>query len=234
MLPEHINGGNLRIVYSGYRDLNIKFQSNRSRDYTNAALPVNQATIGRAVQPMPPPADNHVLLASFENMLHYLTLDVVHGNTRSHALIQYHDVATATAAKEALEGHCIYDGGYCKIHVSYSHHTDINVKPYSEKSRDYARPEHSVSVPQVPGTAWQNPHAVSMNPSSGVPAYAYGYPATFPDQVYGYALGQSNPIVHTEGYIEFTPHGVPAFSPPMQAGFLGFLPACVQPYYYGY
>lgn len=38
------------------------------------------------------------------------------------------DIATAAVAREALEGHCIYDGGYCKLHLSYSRHTDLNVK----------------------------------------------------------------------------------------------------------
>ena len=38
------------------------------------------------------------------------------------------DVATATTTKKALEGHCIYDGGDCKLRLSYSRHTDINVK----------------------------------------------------------------------------------------------------------
>jgi hypothetical protein len=38
------------------------------------------------------------------------------------------DVTTAAVAKEALEGHCIYDGGYCKLHLSYSRHTDLNIK----------------------------------------------------------------------------------------------------------
>nr|GFC64199.1 polypyrimidine tract-binding protein homolog 2 isoform X2 [Tanacetum cinerariifolium] len=30
------------------------------------------------------------------------------------------DVQTAVVAKEALEGHCIYDGGFCKLRISYS------------------------------------------------------------------------------------------------------------------
>ncbi|KAK7365065.1 hypothetical protein VNO80_13843 [Phaseolus coccineus] len=144
LLPDHISDCNFRITYSGHRDLNIKFQSNRSRDYTNATLPVNEATIARALQPIPRTADNHVLLASFENMLQDVTLDVLHGvfseigtvhkiyifkkNSRTHALIQYYDVATAKAAKNTLEGHCIYDGGYSKIHLTYSRHTDVNVK----------------------------------------------------------------------------------------------------------
>lgn len=38
------------------------------------------------------------------------------------------DVQTAVVAKEALEGHCIYDGGFCKLHISYSRHTDLSIK----------------------------------------------------------------------------------------------------------
>ncbi|KAG8366815.1 hypothetical protein BUALT_Bualt16G0007000 [Buddleja alternifolia] len=91
-------------------------------------------------------------------------------NGGTHALIQYPDIATAGAAKEALEGHCIYDGGYCKLHISYSRHTDLNVKAYSDKSRDYTIPvpppvQQAPGVP-TPAAGWQN--------SSG----------TFPGQVY--------------------------------------------------
>lgn len=38
------------------------------------------------------------------------------------------DVQTAVAAKEALEGHSIYEGGFCKLHISYSRHTDLSIK----------------------------------------------------------------------------------------------------------
>jgi hypothetical protein len=38
------------------------------------------------------------------------------------------DVQTVVVAKEALEGHCIYDGGFCKLHISYSRHTDLSIK----------------------------------------------------------------------------------------------------------
>jgi hypothetical protein len=38
------------------------------------------------------------------------------------------DIQTAVAAKEALEGHSIYEGGYCKLHLTFSRHTDLNVK----------------------------------------------------------------------------------------------------------
>ncbi|CAN1162978.1 Polypyrimidine tract-binding protein homolog 1 [Linum perenne] len=106
------------------------------RDYTNPYLPVNPTAIeghqqlavgpdGKRKEP-----ENNVLLASIENMQYAVTLDVFHtvfsafGNVQkiaifekngsTQALIQYPDVATATSAKDALEGHCIYDGGYLR------------------------------------------------------------------------------------------------------------------------
>ncbi|KAG4992481.1 hypothetical protein AAZX31_09G216000 [Glycine max] len=150
LLPAHVGSCNLRISYSAHKDLNIKFQSNRSRDYTNPMLPVNYTAIEGAVQTAVGPdgkrkePESNVLLASIENMQYAVTVDVLHTvfsafgtvqkiaifekNGQTQALIQYPDIITASAAREALEGHCIYDGGYCKLHLSYSRHTDLNVK----------------------------------------------------------------------------------------------------------
>lgn len=63
-------------------------------------------------------------------------------------MVLFADVQTAVVAKEALEGHCIYDGGFCKLHISYSRHTDLSIKvseilvglaswPYSPHSHSY-------------------------------------------------------------------------------------------------
>lgn len=73
--------------------------------------------------------ESNVLLASIENMQYAVTVDVIHTvfsafgtvqkialfekNGGMQALVQYPDITTATVAKDALEGHCIYDGGYC-------------------------------------------------------------------------------------------------------------------------
>jgi hypothetical protein len=38
------------------------------------------------------------------------------------------DIQTAVKAKEALEGHSIYEGGFCKLHLAFSRHTDLNVR----------------------------------------------------------------------------------------------------------
>ncbi|KAJ1419657.1 RNA-binding domain superfamily [Sesbania bispinosa] len=201
LLPDHVGSCNLRISYSAHRDLNIKFQSNRSRDYTNPMLPVNHTAIEGAVQHMltiynlqpsvgpdgkKKEPESNVLLASIENMQYAVTVDVLHTvfsafgtvqkiaifekNGQTQALIQYPDVITAAAAREALEGHCIYDGGYCKLHLSYSRHTDLNVKAFSDKSRDYTVPDPSVLAAQVPATAWRNPQATHMYPGNA-PAF---------------------------------------------------------------
>ncbi|KAJ4886355.1 Polypyrimidine tract-binding protein-like protein 1 [Raphanus sativus] len=176
LLPEHVGSCNLRMSYSAHTDLNIKFQSHRSRDYTDPYLPVNQTAMDGSMQPAlgadgkRVETQSNVLLALIENMQYAVTVDVLHTvfsaygtvqkiaifekNGSTQALIQYSDIPTATIAKEALEGHCIYDGGYCKLRLTYSRHTDLNVKAFSDKSRDYTLPDLSQLVGQkVPGVA---------------------------------------------------------------------------------
>ncbi|KAG6527994.1 hypothetical protein ZIOFF_010131 [Zingiber officinale] len=197
LLPEHITSCHLRITFSAHTDLNIKFQSHRSRDYTNPYLPVNPSAIDGTLQPTIGPDgkikehESNVLLASIENMQYAVTVDVLHTvfsafgtvhkiaifekNGGTQALIQYPDMTTAAVAKEALEGHCIYDGGYCKLHLSYSRHTDLNVKcpqAYSDKSRDYTITDTGIlttqasSVPTAPSSWQTNPQVAGTFVSS--------------------------------------------------------------------
>ncbi|CAL9068582.1 unnamed protein product [Musa banksii] len=238
LLPEHVTSCHLRISFSAHTDLNIKFQSHRSRDFTNPYLPVNPSAIEGTLQPVLGPdgkmkePESNVLLASIENMQYAVTVDVLHTvfsafgtvqkiaifekNGGTQALIQYPDVTTATVAKEALEGHCIYDGGYCKLHLSYSRHTDLNVKAYSDKSRDYtvadtgilAAPQgSSVTIvstglqanPHVAGTfvsnvgmqqAFPNRQMPSWDPNKANYASMGG---TFPGQPFGPSAGAPYP-----------------------------------------
>ncbi|GFQ05027.1 polypyrimidine tract-binding protein homolog 1 [Phtheirospermum japonicum] len=168
------------------------------RDYTNPYLPVNPTAMegpdGKKKE-----FESNVLLASIENMQYAVTVDVLHTvfsafgtvqkiaifekNGGTQALIQYPDIATATVAKEALEGHCIYDGGYCKLHLSYSRHTDLNVKAYSDKSRDYTIPL-SLPMQQAPGVAYASgsvPPVSSWDPAApaGGPTFVSA-PGTYP------------------------------------------------------
>ncbi|GKU89163.1 hypothetical protein SLEP1_g3335 [Rubroshorea leprosula] len=158
LLPEHMGPCALRITYSAHTDLSVKFQSHRSRDYTNPYLPVAPSAIdgngqlslsldGKKLEP-----ESNVLLASIENMQYAVTLDVLHmvfsafgpvqkiamfdKNGGLQALVQYPDVQMAVVAKEALEGHCIYDGGFCKLHISYSRHTDLSIKVIQQCPQD--------------------------------------------------------------------------------------------------
>ncbi|MBA0817865.1 hypothetical protein Gohar_019696 [Gossypium harknessii] len=105
-------------------------------------------------------------------MQYAVTLDVLHmvfsafgpvqkiamfdKNGALQALIQYPDVQTAIVAKEALEGHCIYDGGFCKLHLSYSRHTDLSIKVNNDRSRDYTIPNPAMVNPQ-PSVLGQQP-----------------------------------------------------------------------------
>ncbi|MCL7027841.1 hypothetical protein MKW94_003026 [Papaver nudicaule] len=189
LLPEHVDSCHLRISYSAHTDLNIKFQSHRSRDYTDPYLPVNPSAIDGTLQPVLGPdgkkaePESNVLLASIENMQYAVTIDVLHTvfsafgtvqkiamfekNGEMQVLIQYPNVAIASVAKESLEGHCIYDGGYCKLHMSYSRHTDLTVKAQNDRSRDYTIPYSALPAMQqplpVPPGGWQNPQVTSVH-----------------------------------------------------------------------
>ncbi|GMJ06464.1 hypothetical protein HRI_004315600 [Hibiscus trionum] len=178
LLSDNIAPCTLRITYSAHTDLSVKFQSHRSRDYTNPYLPVAPSAIdgssqfnlgldGKKLEP-----ESNVLLASIENMQYAVTLDVLHmvfsafgpvqkiamfdKNGALQALIQYPDVQTAIVAKEALEGHCIYDGGFCKLHLSYSRHTDLSIKLNNDRSRDYTIANPPLVNPQ-PSALGQQP-----------------------------------------------------------------------------
>uniref|UniRef100_A0A165XEZ0 RRM domain-containing protein n=2 Tax=Daucus carota subsp. sativus TaxID=79200 RepID=A0A165XEZ0_DAUCS len=179
LIPE-LSPCSLKITYSAHTDLSVKFQSHRSRDYTNPSLPVNPSAIdvtgqismgldGKRLEP-----ESNVLLASIENMPYELTLDVLHmvfstfgtvlkiamfdKNGGIQALVQYPDVQTAVVAKQALEGHCVYDGGYCKLHISFSRHTDLSIKVNNNRSRDY-------TIPNVPLLSTQPSMLAQQSPS---------------------------------------------------------------------
>uniref|UniRef100_A0A2P2LWF6 Polypyrimidine tract binding protein n=3 Tax=Rhizophora mucronata TaxID=61149 RepID=A0A2P2LWF6_RHIMU len=258
LLPAHVGPCTLRITYSAHTDLSVKFQSHRSRDYTNPSLPVAQSAIdgsslvnvgldGKKLEP-----ESNVLLASIENMQYAVTLDVLHmvfsafgpvqkiamfdKNGGLQALIQYPDIQTAVVAKEALEGHCIYDGGFCKLHISYSRHTDLSIKVNNDRSRDYTVPNtamvntqpsilgqqpiqtpgptHPYSGPFVPTTE----HSVMPHPSgwaTGVPPV----PHSMPMQVNSHPYSQPGamPPQMGPGMMQMAPQGGlphPAMMPP--------------------
>lgn len=277
LLPEHVNSCHLRISYSAHTDLNIKFQSHRSRDYTNPYLPVNPSAIEGTMQFTVGPdgkkePESNVLLASIENMQYAVTVDVLHTvfsafgtvqkiaifekNGGIQALVQYPDINTAAVAKEALEGHCIYDGGYCKLHLSYSRHTDLIVKVQNDRSRDYTIPEpgsfpmpQATAVPTVMG-GWQSPQTAPMYtgheftggqapPSNGqMPSWDPNHqasrqtfvsvPSTFPGQT-------GNPATTVPPYTSqgVAPSSLPLQSHPHQDVRPGNAPFPGQPAYYG-
>ncbi|CAH9136960.1 unnamed protein product [Cuscuta epithymum] len=187
LIPE-LGPCSLKITYSAHTDLSVKFQSHRSRDYTNPLLPVapsaidasGQISVGLDGKKLD--SESNVLLAAIENMQYAVTLDVLHTvfsafgsvlkiamfdkNGGLQALIQYPDVQTATAAKEALEGHCIYEGGFCKLHITYSRHTDLSIRVNNDRSRDY-------TIPNAPLPSAQ-PTVVS-SPTAAPPGVHYPY-----------------------------------------------------------
>ncbi|TVU03214.1 hypothetical protein EJB05_51245 [Eragrostis curvula] len=191
LLPELEGACTLRISYSAHSVLNVKYQSRRSRDFTNPYLPVlDSGSDGSGPDGKKQEAESNILLASVENMQYVVTIDVLHEvfsafgfvqkiaifeKNGFQALIQYPDIQTAVAAKEALEGHSIYEGGYCKLHLTFSRHTELNVKVNNERGRDYTKrnitpgsDQPSILGPQPT----QNTGAVIPPPHNNAPSSA--------------------------------------------------------------
>ncbi|KAL3718384.1 hypothetical protein ACJRO7_003510 [Eucalyptus globulus] len=147
--------------------------STRDRwDYTNPYLPVapsaidgsGQLSVGLDGKKLEP--ESNVLLVSIENMQYAVRLDVLHMVFSAFGPVQkiamFGKNGTAVVAKEALEGHCIYDGGFCKLHISYSRHTDLSIKVNNDRSRDYTIPNTPMMNPQ--------PSILGQQPASAVGA----------------------------------------------------------------
>ncbi|CAO2208706.1 unnamed protein product [Urochloa humidicola] len=191
LLPELDGACTLRISYSAHSVLNVKYQSHRSRDFTNPYLPFLDSTKdGSGADGKRQEPESNILLASIENMQYVVTIDVIHEvfsafgfvqkiaifeKNGFQALIQYPDIQTAVAAKEALEGHSIYEGGYCKLHLAFSRHTELNVKVNNERGRDYTKGNVTTSSDQPSILGPQpipNSGAVIPLPDSTVPSAA--------------------------------------------------------------
>ncbi|PAN29651.1 hypothetical protein PAHAL_5G240800 [Panicum hallii] len=194
LLPELDGACTLRISYSAHSVLNVKYQSHRSRDFTNPYLPfLDSAKDGSGADGKKQEPESNILLASIENMQYVVTIDVLHEvfsafgfvqkiaifeKNGFQALIQYPDIQTAVAAKEALEGHSIYEGGYCKLHLAFSRHTELNVKVNNERGRDYTKGnitassnQPSILGPQpVPNVGAAIPQANNSVPSAATSA----------------------------------------------------------------
>ncbi|PKI50096.1 hypothetical protein CRG98_029534 [Punica granatum] len=145
------------------------------RAYTNPYLPVAQSAIdgsgqlavgvnGKKLQP-----ESNVLLALIENMQYAVMLDVLHMKV-DYSWNFPADIQTAVVAKESFEGHCIYNGRFCKLHLSYSRHTDLSIKVNNDWSRDYTL--------QNPAMANTQPSIFGQQP--GPATSQYGGPGQYP------------------------------------------------------
>ncbi|XP_076956888.1 polypyrimidine tract-binding protein homolog 2-like isoform X3 [Bidens hawaiensis] len=249
LIPE-LGPCSLKITYSAHTDLSVKFQSHRSRDYTNPMLPVASSAIdatgqfslgldGKKIE-----SESNVLLASIENMQYAVTLDVLQmvfsafgpvlkiamfdKNGGVQALIQYPDVQTAVVAKEALEGHCIYDGGFCKLHVSFSRHTDLSIKVNNDRSRDYTMPAAPVMNPQ-PSILGQQPPSAATQYIPGPEGYAAAAAAPHPQSSAGWVQGPPPP----PGPQSMPMHGHPYMPPHQPQGMQSEMGSGPAPHYNG-
>ncbi|KAK7820755.1 polypyrimidine tract-binding protein like protein 1 [Quercus suber] len=122
LLPEHVNSCHLRISYSAHTDLNIKFQSHRSR---NLLIDVcNFCHLG--------------VFSAFGFVHKIATFEKAAG---FQALIQFSDAETASAARNALNERSIpryllpEHVNSCHLRISYSAHTDLTSSPQDRKKK---------------------------------------------------------------------------------------------------
>ncbi|OWM91576.1 hypothetical protein CDL15_Pgr012335 [Punica granatum] len=155
--------------HSAHTDLSVKFQSHRSRAYTNPYLPVAQSAIdgsgqlavgvnGKKLQP-----ESNVLLALIENMQYAVMLDVLHMVFSAFGPVQKIAMFDKNGGVQALIQ-------FCKLHLSYSRHTDLSIKVNNDWSRDYTL--------QNPAMANTQPSIFGQQP--GPATSQYGGPGQYP------------------------------------------------------
>jgi len=192
----------LRISFSRHTDLNVRFNSDRSRDYTvgmpggtdPAAFSNSGGGGGGADGGGRVDAPSNVLLVSVEEHLYQLTIPVIQHVFQSYGtvhkcalfekkggfqiLIQMASVDDASRAKAALDGHQVYEG-CCRLRVSFSQHTNLNVKRNSDTTWDYTNgaldnvpdgaPQANAAVAQGPPSSYITPEVFAAQ-SKGLPA----------------------------------------------------------------
>eukprot|EP00899_Mesostigma_viride_P014708 jgi/Mesvir1/23238/Mv09240-RA.2 len=192
LLPNSAGPCIMRISFSAHNNLNVKFQSHRSRDYTNPYLPVAPSaaeplagapTQSAGTDSRRAGGASNVLLVTVDNMQYPVSLDTLHTvfsafgfvqkiavfekNQGLQALIQYPDLDTATTAKDTLQGHCVYEGGFCKLAIAFSRHAELNIKTNGERSRDYTNPHLPTDTskpPSVPSKTFDVAASVAAAP----------------------------------------------------------------------
>ncbi|KAA6421471.1 MAG: polypyrimidine tract-binding protein 1-like [Trebouxia sp. A1-2] len=156
VLNDHPNPPMLKLSFSQHTDLNVKFQSHRSRDYVNPYIPVAphgidpSLAVGITNPGGPNPLEGNVLLCSIENQAYPVNVEALHTvftpygfvqkiacfekNNTWQALIQYPDPVAANNARTALEGHAIYDGGYNRGRQPAALQSPANEPPFDAYS----------------------------------------------------------------------------------------------------
>jgi polypyrimidine tract-binding protein 2 len=135
---------------------------------------------------------NAILLVTVFNPVYPITIDIMHQvfsrygfiqkivifqKQSLQVLIQFNDMASASAAKKALDGQSLYTG-CCTLRIEFSNLQALTVKYNGDKSRDFTNP----SLPPPP-EGNRNPGGVPAGYPGypGVPGVPAGYPG-YPPQ----------------------------------------------------
>lgn len=174
MLPAGCGACALRVEYSEHRDLVIKHQSDRFRDFTNPSLPPFDPQLLPTTQPgsvqntsvatqqTTSMDGGNVLHCMIDNVRLPVTVDAVYRvfapygviqkiavfekNDTWQALVQFADQLSATGAKAALDGKSIYGNGLHTLRITFSLHKDLYIKANNERSWDYTQAGHNAAA----------------------------------------------------------------------------------------
>ncbi|KAH0906341.1 hypothetical protein HID58_038168 [Brassica napus] len=207
LLPEEVGQCSLKITYSAHTDLTVKFQSHRSRDYTNPYLPVapsaidstGQVIVGVDGKKMEP--ESNVLLASIENMQYAVTLDVLHTVFATFGAVQKIAMFDKNGGMQALiqfPGQIIKlssEGSVGRTFCTslYSRHTDLSIKVNNDRSRDHTLPNPPDVVMSRPSGL--NPYPEQYHETQGQSPYMA---APSPGSMHQGSGGQMRPPHHVQ------------------------------------
>lgn len=171
LLNHHPQPPTMHLSFSPHTDLPITVQSHSSRDFMDPSLPWGDPDPSLITLLMPQGEGvSPVLSINFERATYPVTLDAVHTICSTYgtiqkihifekegktvALVQFVDQHMALNAKQALEGHPMYDGGHNVMRPVYSKHRSLSIRP-GDRSRDYSLPAPPVLQPatSAAGTA---------------------------------------------------------------------------------
>lgn len=157
------------------RNIYPQFSSHQELSSSSGMIPAHDD--GSNGNTSPP---NRILLVTINNAMYPITVDILYQVFGSHglvekivifsktkglqALIQYSNVASATSAKDSLNGQNIYTNGSCQLQIQYSKlQTELTVTANNDRTKDFTKHLPAIA-PDVQAPGLQPVRAPGLQP----------------------------------------------------------------------